>query len=106
MFGLTAFKPVVVLLIQSFFLGYAIIDNYNEIYHMTMKQSLLYTKQYLGVALTVGIGVYFIMLVPFIGTIAGPILGAVVATIAMHRLTERDQAMDWVFETPMRRSKE
>ena len=99
MFGLTSLKPMIVLLIQSFFLGYAIIDNYNEIYHMTMKQSLLYTRQYIGVALTIGVGVYFIMLVPLVGTLLGPILGAVVATTVMHLVTERDQAMDWVFDT-------
>ena len=37
--GAEFIKPVGIFLIQCFFLGYAIIDNYNEIFHMTVKQS-------------------------------------------------------------------
>ena len=91
-------KPGVTFLIQCFFLGFAIIDNYNEIFHMTLKQSFAYTKKYAGVALAIGIPVYLIMLVPLVGTIAGPVLGAIVATITMNELLKKDGPMDWVFE--------
>ena len=92
-------KPVGVFLIQCFFLGFAIVDNYNEIFHMTIKQSFRYTKQYGGVALAIGIPVYILMLMPLIGTIAGPVIGAIVATITMNELLQKDHNMDWVFET-------
>lgn len=96
--GLSFAKPASTFFIQCFFLGFAIVDNYNEIFHMTVKQSFEYTKKYAGVALAVGIPVYLIMLIPLIGTIAGPVMGAIVATITMNQLLVKDGAMEWVFE--------
>lgn len=95
--GFSMLKPAFVLMIQGYFLGFAVIDNYNEIYHMKIKQSAQYTMQYGSVAITIGLVVYVIMLVPLIGAVLGPLIGAVVATLTMHELHERDQNMAWVF---------
>lgn len=95
--GIGLIKPGIVFLIQCFFLGFAIIDNYNEIFHMTIKQSFKYCLQYAGVALAIGVPVYVIMLFPLLGTIAGPVIGAIAATITMNQLFVRDQNMAWVF---------
>ena len=75
--------PVALLIVQCFFLGFAIIDNYNEIYKMTIKQSFKFTQQYIGVALAVGVVVYMLMLLPLVGTVLAPLLGAVVSTICL-----------------------
>ena len=97
MLGLDSLDTIATILIQSYFLGFAVIDNYNEIYHMTIKQSLKYTTQYGTVALIVGLMVYTIMLIPLAGAFAGPLIGAVVGAITMYELHQMDQNMDWVF---------
>ncbi|MEE9373501.1 MAG: EI24 domain-containing protein [Saprospiraceae bacterium] len=95
--GFSFIDPVGIFIIQCFFLGYAIIDNYNEIYHMTLKQSFKMTQKYAGVTLVIGIPVYIIMLMPLLGTIFGPILGAIAATITMNELVAKDGGMEWVY---------
>jgi len=91
--------PGTLMIVQCFFLGFAIIDNYNEIYKMTIKQSFKYTQQYLGVAVAIGVVVYILMLLPLVGTVLAPLLGAVVATMTMHQLEKKDQSMDEILET-------
>ena len=96
--GLGVMKALVVWFIQCYFLGFAIVDNYNEIYGMTLKQSARYTWNYAGVALSTGVIVYILMLMPLIGIILGPLTGAIAATITMYQLGERDQKLELVFE--------
>ena len=98
-FGIDFMDTIATVLIQSYFLGFAIIDNYNEIYHMTIKQSLRYDNQYAMVTLIIGTSAYVMMLVPLAGTIVGPLICAVVATLTMHQLYVTDQNMAWIFET-------
>lgn len=97
MLGLSIIKPAITLFIQSYFLGFAVVDNYNEIYHMSLRQSSLYTLQYATVALIIGLVVYVIMLVPLAGSVLGPLIGAVVATLTMYELHQIDNNMSWVF---------
>jgi uncharacterized protein YqgC (DUF456 family) len=97
MLGFSIIKPAITLLIQSYFLGFAVVDNYNEIYHMTIRQSSLYTLQYASVSLIIGLIVYVIMLVPLAGSIVGPLIGAVVATLTMYELHRQDDNMAWIF---------
>ncbi len=98
MLGLEFLKPATAFIIQCFFLGFAVIDNYNEAYHMTIKQSFRYTQRYAAVSLLVGLVVYVLMLAPLVGTVLGPLIGAVVAAITMYELHEIDQDMQWVFQ--------
>jgi hypothetical protein len=95
--GIGIIKPGVNFVIQCFFLGFVIIDNYNEIYHMTIKQSFKYTRQYTGVSIAIGIVVYVLMLLPVLGAFLAPLLAAVTATITMHELDEKDNSLDEVF---------
>jgi hypothetical protein len=96
-FGLKLISSVVNFFIQCFFLGFVIIDNYNEIYHMSIKQSFKYTRQYIGVSIGIGIVIYVLMLLPLIGAALAPLLAAVTATITMHELNKRDDSMAEVF---------
>ena len=103
--GLHSMDTIVTMLIQCYFLGFAVIDNYNEIYKMTIKQSFRYTMQYGTVAFLIGFVVYLIMLIPLAGTLMGPLLGAVVGTITMYELHQIDRNMDWVFIPKAKASK-
>ena len=44
--SLNSLKPVLSFFIQCFFLGYVVIDNYNEIFDMKMRESLRYTRKF------------------------------------------------------------
>ena len=78
----------VVFIAQCYFLGWAVVDNYNEQFGLTINESLKYTSQYFGIALAVGAVLYIIMLIPIVGPIAGPIIAAVTATIVMYELSD------------------
>lgn len=96
-FGFEFFQPVFKALIQSFYLGFVIIDNYNEIYEMNIRQSHRFTWHYAPVSLFVGGMLNLMLHVPIIGVILGPIICAVVATLTMHYLTKEDKGVAWVF---------
>ena len=95
--GIGVIKPVLSFVIQCFFLGFVIIDNYNEIYHMSIKQSFKYTRQYTGVSIGIGIVVYVLMLLPVLGALLAPLLAAVTATITMYELDKKDDSLEEVF---------
>ncbi|MEM6964358.1 MAG: hypothetical protein AAF573_06305 [Bacteroidota bacterium] len=92
--GLDVLEVVAVFLIQSFFLGFAVVDNYNEIFEMSIKNSFKFTRQYAGVAIGVGVVIYVLMLVPVIGAVLAPLLGAVTATMVMYELNKEDDSME------------
>ena len=73
------------LLIQFYFLGFIIIDNYHECFGLTLKESAKRTKQVTGVAIAIGGVAYLLMYIPLIGVVAATMLGAVTCTLAMQR---------------------
>lgn len=93
-FGYEMVAQVLTFFIQCFFLGFAVVDNYNEIYELTIKQSFKLTQQYAGVAIGVGIVIYVLMLVPVLGAVLAPLLGAVTATMTMHELNKEDDSLE------------
>ena len=81
-------EPVVSKVVQFYFLGFAVVDNYNEQFHLKIKESLKYTWRYAGVALAIGVVLYVLMAIPIIGPIAGPILASVTATLVMYEVSD------------------
>ena len=86
LFGGDYFKPIFVFLIQSYFLGFAVIDNYHEMFEMSIKESEEATQKIPGLAFSIGIIVYILMLVPVAGSVLGPLIGAVAATLALFNM--------------------
>ncbi len=72
-----------VFLIQCYFLGFVILDNYNEQFGLTIKESDLYARDYIGVSLALGFLLYVLLLVPILGAVVGPVLVSVLAAIVM-----------------------
>lgn len=88
-FGFIDFlKPVFLFLISLFFLGYAIMDNYLEQFNFTIKESMKFSQQFIGIALGVGLIIQVLFLLPVVGTILGPMLAAVTVSIALYELTD------------------
>jgi CysZ protein len=84
--GFELIKGVLIFLTQCFFLGFAMIDNYNEIHHLEIKESYKHTLKYAGVAVGIGIVLYVLIIIPVIGPFAGPMVAAIAATLVMHEL--------------------
>lgn len=82
--GLTILKPIFKFFIQAYFTGFAFMDNYNEQFGITIKESAALIRRYSGVALGVGAVAFILFKIPLIGAIVAPILGAVTATILMY----------------------
>ncbi|MEM6723214.1 MAG: hypothetical protein AAF598_04195 [Bacteroidota bacterium] len=91
--GLHFLKPVAAFGIQCYFLGWVVIDNYFELYGMKIKPSLAATKYYAGLSVVLGLALYILLLIPLIGAFLAPLFGAVVATLAMYELQNRDDQM-------------
>lgn len=81
--GMVFLKPLLVFLVQAYFLGFVFIDNYNELSKVTIRESERMTRQYAGVSIAIGIVSYVLLVIPIIGSIAAPVLGGVAATLAM-----------------------
>lgn len=70
-------------LVQCFFFGLLILDNYSEQFGLSIKKSIKFNQQFPGIALALGMVLYILMLVPLVGVIAGTILVSVTAVIVM-----------------------
>lgn len=88
-FGFLDFlQPLLVFGVQCYFLGWAVVDNYTEQFGLDIKESAVYTRDYAGIALGVGIVLYVVLMIPLAGPIAGPIVAAVTATLVMYRMSD------------------
>lgn len=74
--------------VHCYYLGFVIVDNYNEQFGLSIKESAKYTRQYLGVALASGLFLHLIMMVPVAGPILGPIIASVAVTLAMFQFSD------------------
>ena len=97
MLGLSIAKDFMLFLIQSFYLGFALVDNYNELFDMTIKQSHRLTWHYAPVAIITGSIVNILLNIPAIGIVFGTVVCSVIATLSMHELTKDSNQIEWVF---------
>lgn len=77
-------KPAFLFLIEAFFLGFTVVDNYQEQYDMSISDSFKQAKENLGINLAIGLVVRLLFWVPVLGPIIAPLIAAVAATIVMH----------------------
>ncbi len=76
------------LVVEIYFLGFAILDNYNEQFGLKVKESFKYLQDYMGLVLSIGLIVYLLIQVPIFGPIVAPIVAAVAGTLAMYELAD------------------
>ncbi|MCB0517697.1 MAG: hypothetical protein H6577_00590 [Lewinellaceae bacterium] len=84
-FGLDFLEQAAGLAIQFFFLGFAMIDNYHECFHLKVTESRKRTWRVSGVAIATGAVAYVLMFIPLAGVVVASMLGAVTAVMAMER---------------------
>jgi hypothetical protein len=77
------------LLVQSAILGYAIADNYNEQFDLTIRQSLRHLwRNYVGICIGLGLPLFLMLKVPLFGTILGPLVTSVAAAIVLREKSD------------------
>lgn len=72
--------------VYGFFLGFALLDNYLEQYHFSIKKSSKRIQSHFGAAIVFGIFASLGMGIPVIGPIVIPFIGAVAATLYGHEM--------------------
>ena len=92
-FGLEWMQPAFVFVINCYYLGFALLDNYNEQYGMTIKESDRFSLRFAGVALAVGMVSYLLMLIPLVGAVVAPVLCAVTAALVMFDLDKEHRSI-------------
>ncbi|MFK7933504.1 MAG: hypothetical protein AB8G22_08335 [Saprospiraceae bacterium] len=93
--GLDILENSIHILVQCYFLGLAVIDNYHEHRGRTIRQSYAITHQVIGLAFGVGLILYLLLMIPLVGVIIGPLVASVAATLAMNDV-ERNWDLDIV----------
>lgn len=89
-------KNLALILVQSFFMGFAMMDNYFELKGMRLKDSFHTSLHYAGLAVAVGAVANLLLFIPLAGSVAAPLLGSVAATLALHHL-EQGEGLELVF---------
>lgn len=90
-FGLNAIKKIAEFIIEFYFIGHLFLDNYNEQYGLTVKESFKHIRGHAGAAIAIGAVAYFLFLIPIIGMIIAPILGAVTGALYMFTHSVHDE---------------
>jgi CysZ protein len=80
-------KPTALFLVQAFFIGYTIVDNYAEQFELDIQQSIKYAQQYFGITFAAGIIMSLLMWIPVAGPIFAPLLAAVAVTLVLYAET-------------------
>lgn len=88
--GISFMKIVVVFIIQAYFLGFTLIDNYHEIRNLDIKKSEELTRNYPGVAIGIGTGFTVLLAIPILGLVLAPVIAGVTAARTMYDLQMDD----------------
>lgn len=89
--GFSFLKPSLILVAECFFLGFALIDNYNEQYELKVKESYRRTLTTPGIAIGLGLVFYLLLFVPVLGALLAPSIGGVAAALLMLELEEKEE---------------
>ena len=81
-------KPVLVFGVQCYYLGFAILDNYNEQFDLSISESAKYAQNFVGVSLALGLLLNVLLYIPLVGAVFAPLLSAVAATMVMYKLSD------------------
>ena len=77
--------PIIMFFVYGYFIGYAFIDNYNEQYEKTIKESQYIVRKHLGAAVGLGVVISLLLYIPVIGPLFSPIFGGIAASIYGNR---------------------
>ena len=83
--GKSGWTSIIMFFVYAYFIGYAFLDNYNELYVRTIKNSDRIIKHHAGAAITLGILVSILLHIPILGPLFAPILASIAGAIYGNR---------------------
>lgn len=83
--GIGIITPFLLILVQSYFYGFSMMDYSMELKSFSIKQSLNFMRSNKSLAIGIGGVFYAFFLIPYIGWIFAPVYGTVAATIATFK---------------------
>lgn len=86
--GLGLLTPILLILIQSYFYGFSMMDYSMELKSFSIKDSLNFMRNNKSLAISIGGFFYLLFIIPFLGWVFAPIYGTVAATIATFKKLE------------------
>ncbi len=87
-FGPDWLEDVIKFFIGAFFVGYLFFDSYFHIYNLKIKEAKPKIHLHIPAVVILGTVVKLIFAIPFLGSIAGTIIGAIAATYYLHTSAE------------------
>ncbi len=88
-------SPFVIIGVQAYFFGYAMMDYNAERYRFKSKDTNKWMRHHKWTVMAVGLIFYGSFLVPFIGWVVAPILGTAVGTLAFLKL-EKEHPLPFI----------
>jgi CysZ protein len=87
---ITPFASLLILLIESYFVGFSMIDYRNEYRRLSARESDRIIKRHRGLAIGNGLAFNLLLLVPILGVLFAPPLGAVAAGLAANQVLDKE----------------
>ena len=85
---LSPFTTILIILVESYFLGFGMIDLRNEFMKLDVKESRAVVKKHRPFAVGVGMTMYFMIWIPFLGILFAPIWACISAGLGIYELEE------------------
>lgn len=82
-------KQILVFIVQCFFLGFAMVDNYLERYHLGIDASRKIAQGVTGAVIAIGLVTYLLLLIPVAGPVLTPFLAGVTGTLLFYDFETR-----------------
>jgi CysZ protein len=85
--------PVVILVLESYFVGYSMADYRNEYFGLNSKESRKLINSYPGLVIGNGLIFNFIILIPLLGVLVAPSFALIASGLSINYLEKRKQIL-------------
>ena len=85
-------KNAAIFVIQSYLLGFIVLDTANSRLNMSIRQSAKRIRSYAGLSVAIGLGLYLLLLIPIAGAVIAPCVASVAAVLALFELEKKEVA--------------
>jgi CysZ protein len=85
--------PIVILLLESYFMGYSMADYRNEYFGIKSKESRKLINKYFGLTIGNGMLFNFLLLIPLLGVLFAPTFALVSSGLSINYLEKRKSVL-------------
>ncbi len=85
---LTPFVTILIILVESYFVGFSMIDYRNEFRRMSARDSRYFIKQHKGLAVGNGLVFNLLLAIPMVGVLIAPTLAVIAAGLAAEKVID------------------